>query len=49
MHFKERYKVYSVCTWIIYILLVGLSPHIVLTYTDGIRNVFKSTFNIYNL
>lgn len=36
MHFKERYKVYSVCTWIIYILLVGLSPHIVLTYTDGI-------------
>ena len=36
MYFKERYKIYSVYTWILYILLVGLSPHIVLTYTDGI-------------
>ena len=36
MYFKERYKIYSVCTWIIYIIIVGLSPHIVLTYSDGI-------------
>ena len=36
MYFKEKYKVYSICTWIIYILIVGLSPHIVLTYSDGI-------------
>ena len=36
MYFKERYKIYSVCTWIIYMIIVGLSPHIVLTYSDGI-------------
>lgn len=36
MYFKERYKIYSICTWIIYMLIVGLSPHIVLTYSDGI-------------
>ena len=36
MYFKERYKIYSVCTWIIYMTIVGLSPHIVLTYSDGI-------------
>lgn len=36
MYFKERYKIYSVCTWIIYMMVVGLSPHIVLTYSDGI-------------
>ena len=36
MYFKEKYKIYSVCTWIIYMIIVGLSPHIVLTYSDGI-------------
>ena len=36
MYFKEKYKIYSVCTWIIYMTIVGLSPHIVLTYSDGI-------------
>ena len=36
MYFKEKYKIYSICTWIIYMLIVGLSPHIVLTYSDGI-------------
>ena len=36
MYFKERYKIYSVSTWIIYMIIVGLSPHIVLTYSDGI-------------
>ena len=36
MYFKERYKIYSVCTWIIYMIIVGLSPYIVLTYSDGI-------------
>ena len=36
MYFKERYKIYSVCIWIIYMTIVGLSPHIVLTYSDGI-------------
>ena len=36
MYFKERYKIYSVCTWIIYMIIVGLSQHIVLTYSDGI-------------
>ena len=36
MYFKERYKIYSLCTWIIYMTIVGLSPHIVLTYSDGI-------------
>lgn len=36
MYFKERYKIYSVCTWIIYMIIVGLLPHIVLTYSDGI-------------
>ena len=36
MYFKERYKIYSVCTWMIYMIIVGLSPHIVLTYSDGI-------------
>lgn len=36
MYFKEKYKRYSVCTWIIYMIIVGLSPHIVLTYSDGI-------------
>ena len=36
MYFKEKYKIYSICTWIIYMLIVGLSSHIVLTYSDGI-------------
>ena len=36
IYFKEKYKIYSICTWIIYMLIVGLSPHIVLTYSDGI-------------
>lgn len=36
MYFKEKYKIYSICIWIIYMLIVGLSPHIVLTYSDGI-------------
>ena len=36
MYFKEKYKIYSVCTWIIYMIIVGLSPHIVLTYSDVI-------------
>lgn len=36
MYFKEKFKIYSICTWIIYMLIVGLSPHIVLTYSDGI-------------
>ena len=36
MYFKEKYKIYSVCTWIIYMIIVGLSPYIVLTYSDGI-------------
>ena len=36
MYFKEKYKIFSICTWIIYMLIVGLSPHIVLTYSDGI-------------
>ena len=36
MYFKEKYKIYSVSTWIIYMIIVGLSPHIVLTYSDGI-------------
>ena len=36
MYFKEKYKIYSICTWIIYMLIVGLSPHIVLIYSDGI-------------
>ena len=36
IYFKEKYKIYSICIWIIYMLIVGLSPHIVLTYSDGI-------------
>ena len=36
MYFKEKYKIYSVYTWIIYMIIVGLSPHIVLTYSDVI-------------
>ena len=46
MYFKEKYKIYSVCTWIIYMIIVGLSPHIVLTYSDGI-GMFLSLLLIY--
>ena len=48
MYFKEKYKIYSICTWIIYMLIVGLSPHIVLTYSDGI-GMFLSLILTYIL